>query len=134
MTATVERAFRDAGGVMTSFQAAKDMTSYLGHPVLDVLAEIARLPRIPRGRGRGLPWKPGGNGSVGKLPWRNAVTALEMLCQRALIAKPDRDCCVGDRISEPETAAGRIQPQMGKINVRGGSDRALEQSDQLENG
>ena len=100
---------------------------------MGVLAEIA-LPWTPRSRGRGLPRKPGGSGSFGKLPWRDAVAALEMLRQRTLIAKPGRGGCVGDRISEPETAAGRIQPDMGKINVRGGSDRALEQSDQLENG
>src|SRR5258708_1645279 len=31
-------------------------------------------------------------------------------------------------------AAGRVKPDMGEINVRGGSDSALEQPDQLEDG
>jgi hypothetical protein len=90
MMATVERFFRDEGGVMTSLQVAQD---FLCDPAFGVLAKIARLlPGISRNRGRNSSRQPRGSGGFGELQWRNTVTTFEMLCQPTLIAKPGRDC------------------------------------------
>src|SRR5882757_10739644 len=72
-------------------------------------------------------------GRVDKLQRRHAVTALEMPGQRTLIAKPGGGSGFGDGDPAAQMTTGRIEALVGQIDMRAGSNRALEQPDQLKN-
>ena len=111
------------GATLAEGRWCHDLTSscerhdFLGNPAPRVLAEIAGYAGFRTARCR--------RGSFGELQRSDAVSALEMFGQRALIAKAGRDGGVGDGVAEAETAAGRIQPDIGEVNMRGGSDLRL---------
>src|SRR5262249_44265187 len=62
---------------------------------------------------------------AGKLQWRDAVAAFEMLCESALVIEADLARHLRDRPGMPEMTARHVEPHLRQISVRRQSDRAL---------
>src|SRR6266851_862692 len=68
----------------------------------------------------------------GELQGRDAVAALEMLGERALVVEADVGRDLGDRSRMPEMPAGDVEADLGQVGMRREPCRALEQADELE--
>src|SRR5258708_23155279 len=68
----------------------------------------------------------------GELQGRDAVAAVEMLGERALVVEADVGRDLGDRSRMPEMPAGDAEADLGQVGMRREPCRALEQADELE--
>src|SRR5258708_816657 len=68
----------------------------------------------------------------GELQGRDAVAALELLGERALVVEADVGRDLGDRSRMPEMPAGDVEADLGQVGMRREPCRALEQADKLE--
>src|SRR5471032_2335328 len=55
---------------------------------------------------------------AGELQWRDAVAALEMLGERALVIEADVGRDLGDRSRMPEMPARDVEADLGQVGMR----------------
>src|SRR5262249_25691996 len=62
----------------------------------------------------------------------DAVAALEVLVECALVVEADGGRHVGQHRLMPQMTAGDIEPNLGQVGMRRQADRSFEQADKLE--